>query len=58
MGLGKVGAFISAYTTYFKLEGATIMQELAYGEALVRLAYVIGDTNLILRWLKDEKVQF
>ena len=52
MGIGKVGAFIKAYTTYFTLEGSTIKQELACGEALARLAYVIGDVDLTLRWLK------
>jgi len=58
MGLGKLNEFIKSYTTYFKLERATIKQELACGEALARLAYVIGDTKLTLRWLKYEKITF
>jgi len=56
MGIGKVGEFIKAYTKYFVLEGAAIKQELSYVMALTRFAYVIGDVNLTLRWLKNEKV--
>ena len=58
MGIGKMSEFVKAYTTYFTMEGATIRQELACGEALARLAYVIGDTKLTLRWLQNEKITF
>lgn len=58
MGLGKVTEFIKAYTEYYKLEGALLKQELAYANALIQLAHVMGDTNLVLRWFKNEKIDF
>lgn len=56
MGLGKIDEVIKAYRTYYEMKGAVIKARYDYHLKIAGLAKALGNTNLYLRWVQNEKV--
>ena len=56
MGIGELRRVRGAYEAYYRLLGIDIERENEYNVSLARFAYVLGDLNLYLKWVEDEKV--
>lgn len=58
MGIGEVDRIIRAYNTYYQLKALETERELRLSSSLASLAYLLGETDLYLEWIKNENVYF
>jgi outer membrane protein len=58
MGLGEVWRMLRAYEAYFRLETKEIETEYLLKLSLARLAHVMGDVHLYVKWMNNGKVTF
>ncbi len=58
MGLGDAYRLLRAYQAYYRLQGTEIKQEYEYNISLAKLAYILGDINLYLKWMSKGEVTF
>jgi outer membrane protein TolC len=56
MGLGEVDRILRSYNSYYRLQALEIERELKLNTSLADLAYCVGDINLYLDWIRNEKV--
>lgn len=56
MGLGDVERLIKAYNSYYVLKGIVIKRELELQISLADFAYILGNINLYMEWIKNGKV--
>jgi len=55
MGIGDSYRLLRAYQAYFRLRGEEIKREYEFNVSLAKLAYILGDMDLYLTWVKDGK---
>jgi len=58
MGLGEAYRLLRAYQAYYRLRGTEIEQEYEYNVSLAKMAYILGDINLYLKWMSNGEVTF
>ena len=56
MGIGELRRVREAYQAYYRLLGIEIERENEYNVSLARLAYVLGDIHLYVKWVQNGKV--
>jgi outer membrane protein TolC len=56
MGLGNSESLLKAYKAYYKLQEKVIRYRFLTNTSMARLAYDMGDVNLYLEWIKNEKL--
>lgn len=57
MGLGEVERLIKAYNAYYQLKGVQIKRILELNTSIARLAFILGNTRLVLEWIKNGKIE-
>jgi outer membrane protein TolC len=58
LGIGEVKRLLDAYEAYYEMKGIEVAMELEYHLSLARVAAALGDVNLYLSWVEEERASF